>query len=74
MLVKLKTSSLDNLSRIYSQLKESSGGSKPVRLRKTTTDISKPPHLAAAVKLTYFLDDKEASAGRYRGRYQGQRL
>ena len=74
MLVKLKTSSLDNLSRVYSQLKESSGGSKPLRLRKTTPVISKPPHLVAAVKLTYFLDDKEESVGLYRGRYQGQRL
>ena len=74
MLVKLKTSSLDNLSRVYSQLKESSVGSKPVRLRKTTPDISKPPHLVAVVKLAYFLDHKEESAGRHRGRYQGQHL
>ena len=43
MLVKLKTSSLDNLSRVYSQLKESSGGSKPVRHRETTPVVSKPP-------------------------------
>ena len=74
MFVKLKASSLDNLSRVYSQLKEGSGGNKPVRLRDTTKVISKPPHLAASVKLTYFLDHKEESAGRHRGRYQGKRL
>ena len=74
MFVKLKASSLDNLSRVYNQLKESSGGSKPVRLRETTQVISKPPHLAAAVKLAYFQDHKEESAGRHRGCYQGQRL
>ena len=69
-----KASNLDNLSRVYSQMKESSGGSKPVRLQETTKVISKSPHLAAAVKLTYFLDHKEESVGRHRGRYQGQRL
>ena len=50
MFVKLKDSSLGNLSRVYSQLKESSGGSKPVRLRETTQVISKRPQVMTVKK------------------------